>query len=279
MVAYHYWKCYHKESSAFQTASLYSIEVDYYHFGTCEIVGGSYFCGDHSCSTYKYIGDKNVVENPVNINDRFVQKQSDGLVGPPDNLAGQYQKLTGRWLNATIIANFTMMQYVAGAMSPLYDLEELLYNKRDVWHAYAPLPYVAVTPLHLQRNLYPGLCSKRCDEDATCKAYQESRWSFGTVAPECYLFHWPDFRSSYSDKPLLFQDTWWWQKEGDAATDQSGISDFYLAISKPKDEPWLHIPKTTSRMPHAPGFEAASGKSTKRDPIPPVSGRRLAGVY
>lgn len=42
----------------FQTASLYSIEVDYYHFGTCEMSGGSYFCGDHSCNTFKYVGDK-----------------------------------------------------------------------------------------------------------------------------------------------------------------------------------------------------------------------------
>ena len=38
-------------------------QVDYYHFGTCEISDGSYFCGDHSCSTYKHVGAKDVVEN------------------------------------------------------------------------------------------------------------------------------------------------------------------------------------------------------------------------
>lgn len=42
----------------FQTASLFSIEVDYYNFGTCEMTGGSYFCGDHSCNTFKYVGEK-----------------------------------------------------------------------------------------------------------------------------------------------------------------------------------------------------------------------------
>ena len=40
----------------FQTASLYSVEVDYYNFGTCEITKGAYFCGDHSCNTFKHVG-------------------------------------------------------------------------------------------------------------------------------------------------------------------------------------------------------------------------------
>jgi len=43
---YHYWKCYYPPSQRTgKASSLYSIEVDYYNFGECRLVGGSYFCG------------------------------------------------------------------------------------------------------------------------------------------------------------------------------------------------------------------------------------------
>jgi hypothetical protein len=336
---------------------LYSIEVDYYHFGTCQIVGGSYFCGDHSCSTYRYIGSQNVVENfekPELCDNTCLSAlaavlgsqnvfASDGacddggagsefstcVIGtdcgdcgprpsraqqyeqqaPPTALstAAQYQRLTGRWLNVSVINNATLMQYVAGATYP-YRFNTLSNGINGHWDqvsypgCLSPpswtscghliwLSGVFVTPLHLQRNLYPGLCEKRCNEDATCKAYQESRWQYSSVVAECYLFHMPRFRSSYSDHPLLFPDTWWWEKEGDAASDQSHLADFYLAVTKPKEESWLHVPKVTSNdfplgaNSRAP-FTPFGTPSTARDPIPPggvhppqPAGRRLKGVY
>ena len=36
---------------------------DYYQFGTCELNDGAYFCGDHSCKTYKHVGERQVQEN------------------------------------------------------------------------------------------------------------------------------------------------------------------------------------------------------------------------
>ena len=31
--------------------------------GTCELNDGAYFCGDHSCKTYKHVGERQVQEN------------------------------------------------------------------------------------------------------------------------------------------------------------------------------------------------------------------------
>jgi len=209
---------------------------------------------------------------------RTVQQLGDGLVGRPDNTEGQYERLTGRWLNASVINNHTMMQWLAGNAGPLNPNVPPTQQAFRIEPAYPHGPSykyeqnVFATPLHLQRNLYPGLCEKRCSADETCKAYQETRWQAAGVAPECYLFHMFSFRSSYSAKPLHFKDTYWWEKEGDAAYDQSHKADFYLAITKPKAKPWLHIPKTPAQFP------AESATSTKRDPVPPVR-RRLQGVY
>jgi len=287
-VAYHYWKCYHRESSAFQTASLYSVEVDYYHFGTCEIVDGSYFCGDHSCSSYKYIGDKNVVENKENTyptSQRYAQKLENGLVNRMDNAkVGQYQKFTGRWLNASAIGNPVLLNSISGYVQALDP------------HATTPF----TTPLHLLRNLYPGLCAQTCSDDVTCKMYQESRWEINGVVPTCWIFHMPYYRSSYTCnpqssgfpcgnklRPLEFGDTNWWEKEGSPSSDQAHLADVYLKISNPKgSEPWLHIPKTTAPFPQPIGqvlpakVERGPGVVTARDPVPPQKlGRRLNGVY
>jgi hypothetical protein len=46
MYEYHYWKCYYSHSSpSFKAAALYSTDVDYYTYGECRLVSGSYYCG------------------------------------------------------------------------------------------------------------------------------------------------------------------------------------------------------------------------------------------
>jgi len=351
MVAYHYWKCYHKESSAFQTASLFSIEVDYYHFGTCEISDGSYFCGDHSCSTYKHVGAKDVVENlevgentmtlqstdvdcspstdwftsahgseecqelclsngytyaivhpdlsckcagasecnvmntqslgtwliykkstkPAGYN-RHAQPQTDGFVNRMDNTAGQYEKIDDHWLSETDISSRDVLRWLA--------------NMVDSKLSHGPeAKALYVTPWHLQRNIVADgvdSCVKACDRDATCRAYQESRWAtLSYVAPTCFLFHMP-FVSSYSDWPLTIEadlDAAYWQKAS-TATDRTLLADFYCKVSNKKAKTWLHVPKVTPLFPNPAGVspDAAiteyGGKYSG-----PSGGRRLEGVY
>lgn len=340
MVAYHYWKCYHSESSAFQTASLYSIEVDYYHFGTCEISDGSYFCGDHSCSTYKHVGEKDVVENlefsptmklyaadkdctpatdwmsghvsgaecqarcleegyeyaivadgnckcaiasectditdadgwkiykkaaPTPGYGRNAQPQGDGFVNRMDNTVGEYEKLDGYWLSETDISNKDVQYWLANTMMSSYKEKGATY----------------VTPWHLHRNIVADgadSCKKACDRDATCRAYQESRWAtLSYVIPSCFLFHMPDFVGSYSQVPLTTTadlSAVWWQKAS-TATDRTRLADFYLKVSNPKTRTWVHVPKVTPMFPHPSGAtpqSLLSGTSTS-------PGRRLEGVY
>jgi len=106
MYAYHYWKCYHKEGAMFQTASLFSIEVDYYNFGTCEMTGGSYFCGDHSCNTFKYVGErvhgatgKKVFEMPAtgaNVAKLVADTSPGATPGAKTITTGPYRPIGGR---------------------------------------------------------------------------------------------------------------------------------------------------------------------------------------
>jgi len=44
---YHYWKCYYAANSpSFKAAALFSVEVDYYQYGSCRLAGdGAYYCG------------------------------------------------------------------------------------------------------------------------------------------------------------------------------------------------------------------------------------------
>lgn len=349
MVAYHYWKCYHKESSAFQTASLFSIEVDYYHFGTCEISDGSYFCGDHSCSTYKHVGAKDVVENlefeestmtlqsrfldctpstdwfsgartasecqafclsngytyaivSTDLNDnckcagasectdksmkpgwliykgsnkvegygRHTQPQTDGFVNRMDNTAGEYEKIDDHWLSETDISSRDVLRWLANQLDEQSPAEaKALY----------------VTPWHLQRNIVADgadSCVKACDRDATCRAYQESRWAtLSYVIPTCFLFHMP-FVGSYSEWPLTIEadlNAAYWQKAS-TATDRTLLADFYCKVSNKKAKTWLHVPKVTPLFPHPAGVspDAAiteyGGKYSG-----PSGGRRLDGVY
>ena len=88
------------------SASLFSIEVDYYKFGTCEMAGGSYFCGDHSCNTFKYVGErvhgatgKTVFEMPAtgaNVAKLVADTSPGATPGAKKITTGPYMPIGGR---------------------------------------------------------------------------------------------------------------------------------------------------------------------------------------
>jgi len=55
--------------------------VDYYNFGECQVHDGAYFCGDHSCNTFKWVSPDAggyVQENIANATTRFKQYDTQG---------------------------------------------------------------------------------------------------------------------------------------------------------------------------------------------------------
>ena len=297
MYAYHYWKCYHKEGSAFQAASIYSVEVDYYHYGTCEIADGAYFCGDHSCTSYKHIGTKDVQEN----SDLYATKgmpytqysspQTGSLVNPTDTERATYDKYEGMYLNISDLVEPAVSSLTGIVQTEIFaaPLKDIHYGSRYTG---------TVTFLHEQEAFTafgPGKCKGRCDEDPLCMAYQESRWETKYPAhlraptPTCYLFRFnaggvnhyrsrwatahispdPAVSTFFRYVPYHANGKWTYAED---------VSDFHVKISHGTGggAPWDHLPKgglpkARTAFP-AQNPDLSSGRRLS-------SSQRLAGVY
>lgn len=272
----------------FQTASLYSIEVDYYHYGTCEIEGGSYFCGDHSCNTFKHVGtdlkagavlsEHNVYRSATNLHyDNYVHG-SGNVLGTRDQhgfVANNPPTVDGTHVQAMASGPGLM------AGDALLDQSRTADARATRPHGY-PLRGDAQTPVyHMhdgkrlpssvvksidagtsvigtdgstvrqdgQRTLTLGECKRICDADDTCKGFQENRWQYLGVTIKCRTLHMSGWLTEY---PAIV-----------SGLETSNNYDFFVKEANAKPKTWLNAPMTNA-------FRPTTGGS---------SGRRLDGVY
>jgi len=272
MQAYHYWKCYRKEGVTFQTAKLFSIEVDYYNFGTCEITDGAYFCGDHSCQTFKHIGYAGHGGQPTTTY---------------EHISGDVLKKDGRWNDGTHLAPIAQRRvqkdYIGGPLR--MDGYATQYYKHDSLKlSYATLcAYYAAYQCPYNRTIvqedpsYPvlaaGDCRRQCDADPRCKMYMENK---------------PESSRSPIDKMRcqLFTGAPWVSEVPESTNVEfSLVANFgwntYVKISEAKPATWLHAPVQWK----APGLTSTRGAlhvdSTEEFDVSQrdLHGRRLNNVY
>jgi len=273
--AYHYWKCYRKEGITFQTAKLFSIEVDYYNFGTCELTDGAYFCGDHSCQTFKHVGSTGhhglptttyehlTAQVPVTGDEWPITQRHNAFVAAPavSNMAGQgFVHRMGE----------TASQYYEHSSLKLSYATIQTYNPNVVRSILDDTGTHLMSPLH-HGPLVAGDCRRHCDADPTCMIYTENK-DTGPRSPrgliKCRLYHsdhWPHELVNF-DLSLLPNHEW----------------NTYSKISHSKPDTWLHAPvqyerpdlQTSKRGPQltAPEVHATSAARDR-------SGRRLSGLY
>lgn len=262
----------------FQTASLYSIEVDYYNYGTCEITKGSYFCGDHSCNTFQHVGEpavgSTVSEHRVSdsyheyyrghIEDhRHWGESTDHIyTAGSGNAHGSRDSASGHILNnmplvsdAYVSADHQGYPLRGDAVTPQYHM----YDGMHLSWTYPLLVSLSSPTLraysrheHHFETLVAGACKSKCDVDTTCKAFQENRWEALHTSIKCTTYHfhgWISEHPTFVDTNLISDESW----------------DFYEKYTQAKSPTWLHAPTRTAFTPttHAPG----------------AGGRRLAGVY
>jgi len=79
MYEYAYWKCYYAAgATSFKAAELYSVDVDYFTFGSCRLVHGAYYCGRFS-ATAPYKGLVDTLEHAHVASDVLVDHMSRPL--------------------------------------------------------------------------------------------------------------------------------------------------------------------------------------------------------
>jgi len=266
----------------FQTASLFSIEVDYYNFGTCEIEGGSYFCGDHSCNTFKHVGDKfkgiggsqTVYEQHPNT--AFISSSNPGNYpltnenGVPAGTlsSGTHYNDFGNTLRSSSHAH-TLSNYVqedthgyplrGDALVAQYQIHS--GKKATGAGLESALPVgmsYQMVQWHTKETLVAGMCKAKCDSDITCKVFQENRWEHYKTAIKCTTFHfdtWPHDEANFASTALSDSDTW----------------DAYFKYTQNKKRTWLHSPIHTAFSPTTSGGGAGAPFLN--------TGRRLEGVY
>jgi len=273
----------------FQTASLYSIEVDYFNYGTCEITKGSYFCGDHSCNTFKHVGAHDRVNSAQVVSEHRIIGSTGPLAwshqgsgGQPKNRpwgastdpiytsgSGNTQGNPGN--NPTLISDAYVQADMHGyplradAVGPQYHLYDGMKLPHQALIGLVP-GYGYGTPAdtyekkqHAKETLVAGRCKAICDVDDTCKAYQENRWEALHTTIKCVTFHfsmWPKDVAGLLPVPNL--PTAGGVTGGALVADEGW--DFFEKYTLGKSPTWLHAPVTTAFQPT-------------------THGRRLDGVY
>ena len=236
MYAYHYWKCYYKEGPVFQTAKIYSTEVDYYHFGTCEITDGAYFCGDHSCLTYKYVTTKNAPvllrENPLDfssnhqtVESRYVQTTGDKLNGEPNRMdthAATYRSYPGYYLEpATLVSSNSAVTYKS-----TFTGHGLKSGTNAANH-----------------------CRNQCDADSTCKMYVTDAVPDTVQEAECVLFYGPWWDDLVSTSSALVPSA---SGPSTALTSSTGPDKsewtVYVKRANAHEQTWLAAPISTDKV-------------------------------
>lgn len=281
----------------FQTASLFSIEVDYYKFGTCEMAGGSYFCGDHSCNTFKYVGEKvngvggkTVYEQPAygsavktasgsgdNVQLTGSTRMYDPLGGQPSvgqlglymggsgNEHGSRDDTNGIANNPAIVTNsHTQLDHSGYALhgdagTRSYHLYDgMKASTAAVFAATGVDQYHTTKHWHMTETLVAGSCKSKCDVDVSCRAFQENRWQQMHVQQKCTTFHFGAWVSETNLIANLTPDVPW---------------DFYEKYANAKNPTWLHSPINTAYSPTTSGAGSAKYAGFQSQ------GRRLDGVF
>jgi len=261
----------------FQTASLYSIEVDYYHYGTCEITDGSYFCGDHSCNTFKHVSSKiggPVFERradlftPTGVYDRagaisplytHGTANTNGNRGTDGIVANNPPVVTDGTVGLTNPHGYPLRNDAQGAQYHIHDGKRMpAMQMRDL----VPGQYTTLREIawHGRETLVLGQCKAKCDFDPTCKAFQENRWQFLHTTIKCRTFH---FSGWVNENPAIvpaLQDADW---------------DFFEKYTEPKNPAWAHAPISTAFSPTTHGAGGMAARATSSH----ANGRRLEGVY
>ena len=249
---FHFWKCYFKEGAHFQTAKLFSVEVDYYHFGTCRLVDGAYFCGDHSCNTYKHIGQKNkkrsstVVDRVVDTDDPF----DSAVSSYPQNDAAdsRFQKYIG-------FEDGHMQLRGPDQMAATYgEYPGFLLNlaTANTLHSLSDMAMDSDASTTAD-------CKVSCDGDSTCVAYA-TRHSALQQSGACRIYT----RSTLPIRVGLSLD---------AAMVADGDFTSYVKITNPKRQSWMH----GDSQPQGYFGDALQNSGTTRGDGAPA--RRLEGLY
>lgn len=253
MVAYHYWKCYYKDGVSFQTAKLFSIEVDYYNFGTCEITDGAYFCGDHSCQTFKHIGNL------------------DGNNGLPTTKYEHLNRPTTADRSVYSLP-YADRHFQAGPQSDGKRMDQtsaMYYEHISLkldWASLVAQGHTRYNRTVVHESLSsPGDCRKHCDVDDRCKIYLENkptgpRGSIDFV--RCQLITADEWASEMPTFPSSLVANSGWNT--------------YSKYSNPKPRTWLHAPIHLAN----PVVLHQDISTTRGDVIAGIpTGRRLDGVY
>lgn len=251
----------------FQTASLYSIEVDYYNYGTCEITQGSYFCGDHSCNTFKHVGKRpyaavisehreEVPKYPMHIYSKGTGITDGSRDSADSSSIVNYPAVEPDVYTQTDPHGYPLRGDAVAAQYHLHDGMKLSAAMLAAWlGAQEPAARNHMVKQDQKMTLVAGKCKSICDTDATCKAFQENRWEAFHTTIKCTTFHfeaWPS-ETGYNHLKLV----------PDMLVANEGW-DLYEKYTLPKSRPWLFAPTTTAFQPTT---HAANG------------GRRLDGVY
>jgi len=227
----HFWKCYSKDGASFQTAKLFSVEVDYYTFGTCRLLDGAYFCGDHSCQTYKHIGQKHT-KRSREVVDRVVDTEWPRSAGDP--LGSAYaQPWAG---DSRFVKNVGFEEYSTAARA--IDQTMATYGRfdgRKINVASANSMAVATTvrgagvisDLSVDSSSEaPAVCKLSCNADTSCIAYALHK-GFATSYASCLHY-------TRSELPIV------------VGLDLQGVMDTdagwetYVKITNEKRRSWMH---------------------------------------
>jgi len=220
IVDLHFWKCYMKEGTTFQTAKLFSVEVDYYHFGTCRLVDGAYFCGDHSCQTFKHIGQKKTTRSSQVI-ERIDDSQNPGRTvnpyGPTDSRFSKYVYGDSG---------------VEGGRGRLRAQDQMAATYGT--YPGKGLDAVVASELHLPSDLQMDSehstakpCKLSCDLDTSCVAYGTSTAAHGAPPDNCHHYT----RTTLPIRVGL-------NLEAALVTTQDWTT--YVKLTNPKTRTWLH---------------------------------------
>jgi len=174
------YKCYGQTA---HTATIYSVEVGYYKFGTCEQKSdGAYYCGDHSCNSFLHAIDK-----PGR--SKTVMEQMPGQVD--HMIEQQNSQYFFHEAPATYECHKNKHLALSGENALYHDPHNRVYNKnhhytvsslalppslKTYFHS-ATLNTIGqagllIDMMHQHTTMSVGKCKSTCDKSIDCVAYE-----------------------------------------------------------------------------------------------------------
>jgi hypothetical protein len=217
-----------KDGASFQTAKLYSIEVPYYSFGTCKIIDGAYFCGDHSCQSYKYIGQKHT-KRTTQVTDRVVDTEWGNGDSPYKNAwegDTRFTKMIGHETHSVAPRGSDQMAATYGH----FDGKKINMAAANSMSVAASVRGPGLlSDLSVDSSAEaPAECLASCSADTTCIAYALKK-AFPTAYASCLHY-------TRSSLPIV------------VGIDMTGVMDTdtawetYVKITNEKTRSWMHLP-------------------------------------